>query len=245
MFISALATAAIAGDFDHTHAAFAAFLQGAVTERGVDYAVLKGREPQLDGYLAALAAVDPSAFTPSQKLALAVNAYNAFTLKTVLAAGPPASIMDLDGGKVWTARRFTYAGGAVTLDALENEQARRLADGRVHAVLNCASRGCPPLYPKPLAADAVEAELDAAARRWVRTNAFRIDGTTLSLSKVFDWYASDFVKENRGDLPGLDGGAENAVWFLLRFVDEPTKAKLQSGSLTAAWQDYDWSLNRR
>lgn len=245
MIVSALATAALAGGFDHSHAAFADFLQGAVGDRGVDYAALKAREPQLDAYLAALAAADPSSFTPAQKLALAVNAYNAFTLKTVLGAGPPASIMDLDGGKVWDTRRFTLAGGAHTLNAIENQQARTLADGRVHAVLNCASRGCPPLSPAPLSADALDAQLDAAARRWAKTNAFRIEGGTLYLSKIFDWYGDDFVKENRGDLPGLEGEAENAAWFLVRFVDEPTKERLRSGALTAAWQDYDWSLNRQ
>jgi hypothetical protein len=245
MLVFALAAAALAADFDHTHAAFATFLQGAVSERGVDYGALKGREGQLDGYLAQLAAADPSSFSSSQKLAFAVNAYNAFTIKTILGAGPPASIMDLDGGKVWDTRRFTLAGGAVTLNAIENEQARKLTDGRVHAVLNCASRGCPPLYTKPVTADTLGADLDGAARRWARTNAFKVEGNTLYLSKIFDWYGDDFVRENKGDVPGIDGKGENAVWFLVRFVDEATKAKLAAGNLTVAWQDYDWALNRQ
>lgn len=237
--------AAEAADFDHTHAKLAAVLAGAVSDRGVNYGTLAGRKADLDAYLAMVATADASAFTPTQKLALYVNAYNAYTIKTILDSGPPASIMDLDGGKVWDVRKFKVAGADVTLNTMENGNARKLTDGRVHSVLNCASKGCPPLYTTPMVADKVGAALDEGARRWVRTNAYSLDGDTLTLSKIFDWYGDDFVKENKGDLPGLDGKGENAAWFLIKYVDEPTKARLQAGNLTLAWQDYDWSLNKQ
>ncbi|MCB9685260.1 MAG: DUF547 domain-containing protein [Alphaproteobacteria bacterium] len=231
------------GSFDHTHAAFGAFLKGAVSDRGVDYGVLASRRPQLDAYLASIRDVSTEGWTPAQRLALTVNAYNALTLSVVLDAGPPKSIMDIDGGQVWKTRHFVVAGQDVTLDALENAQARKLADGRVHAVLNCASRGCPPLPPEPLSAATVDAQLDAAARRWVSANAWTLDGDQLKLSKIFDWYSADFTKENHGDLPGLEGNAENAVWFLSRFVDASTAERLKGGGLTVGWTDYDWALN--
>jgi hypothetical protein len=240
-----MSLAAEAADFDHSHAAFAAVLQGAVTDRGVNYATLAGRKAQLESYLAGVATADPSAFTPTQKLAFYVNAYNAYTIKTMLESGPPGSIMDLDGGKVWDVRKFKVANADITLNTMENGNARKLTDGRVHSVLNCASRGCPPLYTTPLVADKAGAQLDEGARRWARTNAYRIDGTTLYLSKIFDWYGDDFTKENKGDLPGLDGKGENAAWFLVKYVDAATAAQLQGGTLTVAWQDYDWSLNKQ
>lgn len=245
MISTLLALSAHAQDagFDHTHAAFGAVLDGAVSDRGVDYRLLASRRPQLDAYLAALKGASTEGWTPQQRLALAVNAYNALTLSVVLDAGPPKSIMDIDGGQVWKTRHFVVAGQDVTLDALENVQARKLADGRVHAVLNCASRGCPPLPPRPLSAATVDAQLDEAARRWVSANAWTLQGDQLLLSKIFDWYAADFAKENHGDLPGLDGSAENAVWFLSRFVDEATATRLKGGGLTVGWTDYDWTLN--
>lgn len=235
-----------AGAFDHSHGTFATFLDGAVSASGVDYATLKGRSATLDAYLAEIAAVDASGFDSSQKLALYVNAYNANTLRTMLDTGPPASIRDLDGGKVWDARTFKVAGRDLTLNQMEHDNARKLADGRVHAAVNCASKGCPPLPPKPMKGSGVNAQLDAAANTWARTNAFVLDGNTIKLSKIFDWYADDFAKvPAERDLPNVEGKEEQALWFLAAHVDDATKARLLSGELTATWNDYDWSLNRR
>jgi hypothetical protein len=241
-----LASLAAAAEFDHGHEQLDRFLDGAVSPAGVDYGTLKGRVDTLDAYLKGVASVDASGFTGPQKLALYVNAYNAYTLKTMLEEGPPASIRDLDGGKVWDARTFPVAGQQLTLNQMEHEHARKLADGRVHAVVNCASKGCPPLPPDPLTADGVDAQLDAAAAVWAKTNAYVLDGSTVRLSKIFDWYAGDFeaVAAER-DLDGVDGKHEQALWFLAKHVDDATRQRLLSGELTADWNDYDWSLNRR
>jgi hypothetical protein len=230
--------------FDHNHAEFATFLSGAVKPSGVNYTTLKARTDVLDRYLAQVAEADPSSFSSSEKLAFYVNAYNAYTLKTMLTAGPPASIRDLDGGKVWSTRTFRVGKVDMTLDQMEHGQARKLADGRVHAVVNCASKGCPPLPAEPLRASTAQAQLDAAAAVWAKTNAFRIDGTTVSLSRVFDWFGDDFaaVKGER-DLPGIAGKEEQAVWFLARHVDAATREKLLAVT-GAGWADYDWALNK-
>lgn len=241
-----VATAALAGGFDHSHAQLGTVLEGVVDARGVDYATLAGRKEALDAYLATVASADPSAFSDAQKLAFYVNAYNGYTLKTMLEAGPPASIRDLDGGKVWEVRTFPVGGASLTLNQMEHEHARKLADGRVHAVVNCASKGCPPLPPKPLVAEGLDAQLDAAAATWAATNAYALDGTTVRLSKIFDWYGDDFVAvPAERDLAGVEGKAEQALWFLAAHVDDATKATLLSGTLSADWNDYDWSLNRR
>jgi hypothetical protein len=247
MLLLALVALASAGEagFDHAHAGLAKFLDGAVSEAGVDYGALAGRRAQLTAYLDQIAEADTAGWSNSQRLALYVNAYNAWTLATILDSGPPKSILDLDGGKVWDTRKFQVAGEQLTLNEIEHGRARKLADGRVHAALNCASKGCPPLPPTPLTATGQSAHLDADAARWVRTNAFRLDGTTVAVSKIFDWYGEDFVAANGGDIPAVDGKLENALWFLSRHADAATAAKLTSGSLTATWQDYDWSLNRR
>ncbi|MEZ4241149.1 MAG: DUF547 domain-containing protein [Myxococcota bacterium] len=246
---SPLAAAALAGEpgFDHGHAAFAAVLDGAVSDAGVDYGLIAKRRPQLDAYLAELADAPAADFTDPQRLALYVNAYNALTIATILDAGQPASIRDIDGGNVWDKRHFTVAGESVTLNDLEHRKARKLADGRIHAALNCASKGCPPLPPAPLsAARDLGAQLDEDARHWARTTAFHLEGDTVAVSKIFDWYGEDFagVQGDR-DLPKVDGKLEHALWFLSRYADPAVASKLTSGTVTASWQDYDWSLNRR
>jgi hypothetical protein len=234
-----------AGPFDHSHAAFGAFLSGAVSDTGVDYGLLATRRAKLDEYLASVEAADMTGWNNAQKLALYVNAYNAYTLALMLDNGPPASITNLDGGKVWDTRKFAVAGQELTLNQMENAQARKLGDARVHGVLNCASKGCPALAPAPLTEAGQSAQLDEGARRWARTNAFKIEGDTVKLSMIFDWYGEDFTKYNQGDLAGVEGEPENALWFLSKYVDEATKQRLLSGSLAAGWSNYDWSLNKK
>ena len=235
---------ALAGsDFDHDYTALDRFYGDAVSARGVDYDALATRRAQLDEAIAAIADAPVDEFTASQQLALYVNAYNAYTLATVLDARPLKSIMDIDGGKVWDTRKFRVAGRDLTLNQIEHGNVRRLGNGRIHAAVNCASKGCPPLPPDPLRGSTSEAQLDAAARTWAATNAYRIEGGTVYLSSIFDWYADDFPA--RGDIPGVDGKAEAALWFLSDFVGADAKARLTGGGLTAAWQSYDWSLNAR
>ncbi|MBX2797841.1 MAG: DUF547 domain-containing protein [Myxococcales bacterium] len=231
--------------FDHSHARLATFLSGAVSAKGVDYGTLASRRSTLDAYVTQIREARTDGWSNAQKLALWVNAYNAYTLQLMLDNGPPSSIMNLDGGKVWDTRRFQVAGASVTLNDLEHQRARKIADGRVHAVVNCASKGCPPLPPSPLTPQGQSGQMDRATRTWAATNAFTLQGDTILLSKIFDWYGDDFTKENKGDIAGVEGKAENALWFLSRFVDAPTKSKLLSGTLSVDWQDYDWALNAR
>ncbi len=226
---------ALAGEpFDHGYADLAAFLDGAVTEAGVRYDLLDTRRDRLEAHLASVAAAEVSSFTPQQQLAFYVNAYNGYTVQLVL-EHRFASIRDLDGGKVWSTRKFPVAGESVTLDQMEHGHARKLTDGRVHAAVNCASRGCPPLPPAPLTAEGIESQLDAAARRWVATNAYGLKDGALGLSKIFDWYGSDFDKWRGG---GGDGAHAAAIGFLRAYgLDD-----------AATWQEirylpYDWSLN--
>jgi len=234
----------LAGGFDHDYAALDAVYDGAVSVAGVDYRVLATRRARLDEAIGAMAAVSIEDFTGPQKLALYVNAYNAYTLQIVLDAMPLDSIRDLDGGKVWDTRTFRVAGVDLTLNQIEHDHARKLADGRVHAVVSCASRGCPPLQPEPIRPRSVEAQLDTAARQWASHNAWAIVDGTLQLSPIFDWYGEDFPSGG-GDIPGVEGKQENALWFLAGFVEKRQRAQLISGRYPVVWAAYDWRLNAR
>lgn len=229
------------GAFDHSHAAFAQVLSGVVTNDGrVRYGVLRSREQKLDAYVASLAEVDVGSMSRSQKVALWVNAYNAVTLSIIVDNPGIKSIRDLDGGEVWKKRSFTIGGEKVTLDQMENAKARPLSDGRIHAVVNCASIGCPPLPPRPLTPGGLEAQLDAAARTWVKTNAYRKEGNTVYLSNIFKWYAGDFATFRKDAVPGANEAQTRALWFLARYGDG---TDFTQAGVSLGWNDYDWSLN--
>lgn len=250
MWFALSIVAGMAGEpgFDATYATYARVLDGAVDDRGrVDYARIVERRADLDAFLADVAAAPLAAMSPPEQTALWVNAYNALTLRVILDAGVPPSIRDIDAGKVWTTRTFVVGGQALTLDAIENQRLRPLGDPRVHAALVCAAKGCPPLAPRPFVAIDLDPALDAAVRRWVATTAWTPDRATntVALSSIFDWYGEDFAAARQGDLAGVDGEPEAALWFLARYVSEADRRWLLSGRVSTSWQAYDWSLNRR
>lgn len=221
--------------FDHQHTHFAKFLDGAVSDAGVDYATLKGRKGLLDGYLAEVANAQSSGFSKDEQLAFYANAYNAYTVNLILTENPK-SIQDLDGGKVWDQRSFDVGRQRLTLNEMEHGKVRKLTDGRAHAAVNCASKGCPPLPPQPFVPAGIQGQLDAAARRWVKVNAFSLDGSVLQLSQIFKWYGDDFVDAPPNTASEGDK-QKGAIAFITKYGGDV------SAHSSVEWRDYDWTMN--
>ena len=233
--MSVLAQPALA--FDHSHATFGHFLEGAVSNSGVDYDALKSKKSELDAYLKQVADAPASSFSHDEQLAFYVNAYNALTLNLVITENPK-SIKDLNGGKVWDERMFSVGRKKMSLNQIEHGHIRKLEDGRIHAVVNCASKGCPPLPPKPLTPTGIQSQLDAAARNWVATNAYEMKGSTALLSKVFNWYGDDFTR-----LPAGTSSTEDKQKAAVEFIGK------YGGDASAAtqfeWAPYSWARNSK
>lgn len=164
-------------------------------------------------------------------------------------AWPLASIRDIDGGKVWSSRSFVVAGESLTLDAIENQKLRPMGDPRIHAALNCASKGCPPLRAHAYVREDLDAQLDDASRAWARAgSAMRWEGATLQLTSIFDWYGDDFLARYGKafyDVPGLSGKQEAAVNYLATYADPAMAVKLRAGNYKTVWMVYDWGVNGR
>lgn len=235
-----LVTAGLAGEpgFDHTYATLAKVYEGAVADKGVDYDRIATRRSELDAALAAIAVADLDGMSKPQKIALYTNAYNAYTIRLILDHRPLDSIRDLDGGNPWKTRTFGVGGEELTLDQIEHQRLRPMADGRIHAVVNCASMGCPPLPPEPMRPDTLDAQLDVGARRWVRTNAYVMVGRSIRLSKIFDWYQDDFTPWRTPGHPYATEAQDAGLNFLLAFGLDALPEHSQ-----VAWHVYDWSLN--
>lgn len=210
----------------------------------VDYAAIHAAGA-LDGFLGELAiAEEPRG--RSDRVAFWLNAYNALTVDLIADQYPVASIRDLDGGKVWDTRRFPVANRSMTLNEIENRVLRPMGDPRVHAGLNCASKGCPPLFREAFVGSKIDTQLVAASKRWMETTGARVDvtGRTVSLSKIFEWYGEDFVGMNNADIPGFDGKTEGALDYVARYVSEEQAAFLLRGGYKVGWLEYDWALNK-
>jgi hypothetical protein len=203
-------------------------------------------DEDLEAVVAALAtATEPS--ERAAKMAFWINAYNVLTVDLVADHWPLASIRDLDDGNPWDAQKFTVAGKQVTLNDIEHKILRPLGDPRIHAAVNCASLGCPPLAPKPFTAAGLDAELDAASARWAQSTGIRIDkaANTVALNKIFDWYGDDFVATAAGDVPGVDGKEDAAVQFLAKHLPEADAAWLMAGGYSTSWAGYSWKVNQQ
>ena len=99
--------------------------------------------------------------------------------------------------------------------------------------MNCASIGCPSLWPEAFTSQALNEQLDAAAQEFLQhSRAVRFEQQALHLSSLFKWYAQDF------------GANLSAVLTTLsRHLEPDQAARLTAYSGGAPLYDYDWSLN--
>ena len=221
--------------FDHSR--FDALLRTHVDADGlVDYGRLKDAEADLDSYVGSLAAARFEELGRDEKLALLINAYNAFTLRLVLDHWPLASIRDIPAAQRWDARRWRLAAETLSLNQIEHERIRpKFREPRIHFALVCAARGCPPLRPEAYTGARLEEQLADQARR-VHSDGrwFRFDPSTgkLRLTELYKWYGSDFRQL----------GASVPDYVALHAP--PVSAALDAGQrVEVLWMPYDWSLN--
>ncbi len=236
-------TVAAAAAMDHS--AYQETLTAHVDARGnVDYAAIKAGGT-LDAYLIALqTAVEPPG--GAEKMAFWISAYNALTIDLIADNYPLGSIRELDGGDPWESRRFTVAGQLVTLNHIEHMILRPMGDPRIHAAVNCASRGCPPLSRVAFTGARLDEQLNAVSAAWVSSNGASIDPAAgmVSLSKIFEWYGEDFLPQSNLDIPGIDGPQEAAINFVIRYAPQHA-AYLRTGSYMVGYSSYDWGVNAR
>jgi len=185
----------------------------------------------LKRYLLDLAAASPPAEGDERGASL-VNAYNALTVSWVLENFPTDSIRSLPDS--FTAPRRTIGGEKVSLDAIEKAALLPQFGYRIHAVVSCASRSCPPLGDDALTAQDLDAALDAGMRRWLARedlNRFLPEQEKVKISEVFRWYEKDF--ERAGGIPEV----------LAKYAPPRYRDFLAKGDYEIDYLDYDWGLN--
>ncbi|GAB4152006.1 MAG: DUF547 domain-containing protein [Sphingomonadales bacterium] len=216
----------------------------------VDYDGMLADSAQLQAYLNRMAAVTAAQFEAwpkAEQLAFLINAYNAWTVELILRHWPGVeSIRDLGSWfrTPWQKDFVPLLGAERSLDDIEHGMIR--ADGvyeepRIHFAVNCASIGCPPLARQAYVGDRLDAQLEAATKRFLadRDHNALVDGK-LYLSSIFKWYGEDFSK-------GW-GGFDSLAEFLIAYRDslgltDDAVAALRAGKLRIRYSDYDWGLN--
>lgn len=225
------------------HAAWDALLRQYVNERGrVDYRAWRdeGRDA-LERYLQRFAQVDVSRLDRNEALAFWINAYNACVVNGVLKHYPLRSVKDVPG----FFDRVTYrvTGESLTLNDIE-ARGRQLGDWRIHFVLVCASLSCPSLVREAYVPERLNEQLAGQTRRFLADpqRGLRVEGRTLRLSKIFDWYKVDFIPASElGWLGRLT--PEKLLPRIEPYLDRHIAQAIRSKRLSISFLDYDWSLN--
>lgn len=219
--------------FDHSK--LGGVLKSVVREDGrVFYGKLAADTAALDAYIAQLAEADFEALSRDAKLALLINAYNAFTLKLIAEYWPVKSIKDIPDDKRWSHARWTIGGlGEVSLDAIEHQYLRpKFAEPRIHFAVNCASEGCPPLRQFAYTGAEIDRQLeDSTTRAHNDPRWLKLEGDTVKLTRLYLWFRGDFTQK-----------AGSPVEFAAQFNTQ-LAARLKKGDVDVEIMEYDWSIN--
>ena len=216
----------------------------------VDYPGLKANRTKLDEYLKGVAAVSKADFDKAPReaqIAYLVNAYNAYTLETIidnypkpvkneggLFGGPGNSIKQIKGA--WNGKKHKTAIGDVTLDNIEHDNLRKTyQEPLLHMALVCASKGCPPLRTEPYSADKLNDQLEDQARTYLGSKyGLVVKGQSVEVSAIFKWFGGDFTKKYG-----------SAMGFVEKYAPDDKKPIVKLANGKAGYLDYDWTLNEQ
>ncbi|NNF13518.1 MAG: DUF547 domain-containing protein, partial [Gemmatimonadetes bacterium] len=253
LLLMALSPGALMAQTLPSHEAFSQVLAEVVEQPLVDYSELVERRAELEAYIRSLGAVDPAALEAADRetrLAFWINAYNACMLslvaehypiqesggffssiKNAIAGRPDNSVWQIED--VFSREHCTIAGDQRSQDEIEHDIIRpTFGEPRIHFAVNCAARSCPVLWPEAYSAEGLDEQLDRAVMVLVdNPEHFRIEGSTVRLNKVLDWYKDDFG--------GLDGLRD----FFAPYLSPERAAVFADPATEIGFFEYDWTLN--
>lgn len=228
-----------AGTFDHSK--FDQALKKYVDDKGlVDYNSI-AKDSGFSEYVQSLQDARVEEFSRDGQLAFWINGYNAVTIDKVIKKKPKKSVRETFIPGVWTATKFftsrehIVAGKRLSQDDIEHEILRKqFKDPRIHFAIICASMGCPPLPRIAYTEENVQTRLEEETRKYLNSpRGTRIDRAenTLHVSKLFDWFATDFIQKSGSTLA-----------FMRLYLNEETLS-FSERDPKISYLEYNWALN--
>ncbi len=188
-------------------------------------------QKRLQRYIQQQTSLNPFTYNSNEQLAYWINLYNALTVNLVIENYPVESITDIGGWfrfGPWDQEITSINGKPLTLNDIEHRILRPIwKDARIHYAVNCASLGCPNLQPDVFTGSQVKEQLEDAAQEFIQSRkGVRLEGNTLILSSIYDWYSEDF------------GNQKQLLQHLIRY-----RPDLNNFQGSTDYQ-YDWGLNK-
>jgi hypothetical protein len=237
-----LAMPAGADTFDHS--AWDTLLHKNVVKGMVDYDAM-AKDPAFAAYLAALAKADLTKLDEKEKLALYINAYNAYTIQLINSHKERESIRNINksafikGHGPWREKLATVGGTVYHLDNIEHDVIRKdFKEPRIHFALVCAAMGCPPLRSEAYTAAKLDAQLTEQAKEFLLQSPKK---NRVDVAKGVYYGSPVFSKYYREDFGTTDAAISK---YMSQFYPEGAeKAFLAGGKAKIEETDYDWTLN--
>ncbi len=206
------------------------FFSKNVKDGMVDYAEIKIDPKMLDDLVNEIANhnIANKRVTADYMKAFYINAYNILVIKQVVDRYPIYGPLKVEG--FFNAIQHTVMGEKMSLDELEKGRLyKNYPDPRLHFVLVCAAKGCPPLADFAFRPATVEDLLTQRTKYVLNLDWFiRLEKNRIKISQIFDWYKSDFERTSL-----------TPISFINQYRDQKIKENLGVG-----FYDYDWSLNQ-
>lgn len=191
------------------------------------------------------------------KKACFFNLYNTLIFAAKLCFGHPNSISSR--GKFFNNAAFMISGRRLSSVELEHGILRKkmpdsdprvglrllLKDSRMHFVLNCGARSCPPLVVAD--PDRIERQLRELTTRFIETNCI-VDQNrgVVVCSRLFKWFRGDFTPGSSSDEDLVDWLCTNGPDDFGRKLMKMTRHREHGGNLKPVkikFALYDWADN--
>ena len=137
---------------------------------------------------------------------------------------------------------FVVAGQSITLDDIEHKILRPLGDPRIHAAINCASKGCPPLQSFAFQGKQLDAQLDLSFCRngWLPMPIFY---RHLNCNSIRFFSGSKKILQPTENPFQNSTKLQGVVGFIIAYSDGDTQKELRERSYKITFSEYDWQLN--
>ena len=166
----------------------------------VDYKGIINNPFALNDYLKFIEGISPISHpeyfkTENSIKAYWINTYNAIILK-IMIDNPEKNILDIGliGHDVFL-KKFKIGKKRISPLYIENKILRKMNDPRIHFVINCASKSCPPLGNKILIEENLDEQLEQKTFNFInnKDNVYiDYDSKVIYLSRIFKWFKKDF-----------------------------------------------------
>lgn len=205
------------------------FLEEHVESGMVDYKAIHQNPSRIQQLYEQIGSTSLENASDAEKKAFYINAYNILTIYQIVQNYPVKSPTDVEG--FFDNTKHQVAGESLTLDQVEKERLmKNHFDPRLHFVLVCAAKSCPPLASFAFQADQLDEQLDERTREALNNPDFiRVNKNQkkVEVSQIFEWYKQDFTKKSSSILA-----------YINQYRDEEIPSSYQ-----VDFYKYDWALN--